>query len=179
MRHNMKYTEITGDLIELAKLGHFDVIVHGCNCFCTMKAGIAPKMARAFGCNLYPLEDINTRGDMNKLGQIDFVNFNKGSYGDWISTHPVFHNLADNSDGTVSLTVVNAYTQYSMGTDKQHLDYDALRLCLRKINHIFKGKKVGLPQIGSGLAGGDWALIKKIIQEELTDVITIVVIYSP
>jgi len=28
--------EITGNLITLAKEGHFDMIVHGCNCFCTM-----------------------------------------------------------------------------------------------------------------------------------------------
>jgi O-acetyl-ADP-ribose deacetylase (regulator of RNase III) len=27
---------IKGDLIQLAKDGKFDLIVHGCNCFCTM-----------------------------------------------------------------------------------------------------------------------------------------------
>ena len=32
---------IKGDLIKLALQGEFDVIVHGCNCFCTMGAGIA------------------------------------------------------------------------------------------------------------------------------------------
>ena len=35
----MKYIE--GDLIQLAKNGKFNVIVHGCNCFNTMGAGIA------------------------------------------------------------------------------------------------------------------------------------------
>jgi O-acetyl-ADP-ribose deacetylase (regulator of RNase III) len=30
-----------GDLLELALAGNFDVIVHGCNCQCTMGAGIA------------------------------------------------------------------------------------------------------------------------------------------
>lgn len=30
-----------GDLISLALAGHFEAIVHGCNCFCTMGAGIA------------------------------------------------------------------------------------------------------------------------------------------
>lgn len=175
----MKYTEITGDLIKLAKLGHFDVIAHGCNCFNTQRSGLAPQMVKNFQTDAFPMEAGKYKGDINKLGTIDYVNFNKGSYDDWIVSNPVFYSLADNSGDAVSLNVVNAYTQYSMGTDKQHLDYDALRLCLRKINHIFKGKKVGLPQIGSGLAGGDWTLIKKIIQEELTDVITIVVIYSP
>ena len=28
--------EVFGDLIELALVGKFDVIVHGCNCFSTM-----------------------------------------------------------------------------------------------------------------------------------------------
>lgn len=32
---------IKGDLIELALVGEFDVIVHGCNYFCTMGASIA------------------------------------------------------------------------------------------------------------------------------------------
>lgn len=33
----MKY--ILGDLIQLADHGHFDIIVHGCNAFCTMGGG--------------------------------------------------------------------------------------------------------------------------------------------
>jgi O-acetyl-ADP-ribose deacetylase (regulator of RNase III) len=49
---------------------------------------------------------------------------------------------------------------------------------MRKINHRFKGKHIGLPKIGAGLAGGDWDRIKKIIQSELTDCIVTVVIYK-
>ena len=30
-----------GDLIEMAVCGDFNLIAHGCNCFCTMGAGIA------------------------------------------------------------------------------------------------------------------------------------------
>ena len=29
------------------------------------------------------------------------------------------------------------------------------------------GKRIGLPQIGAGLGGGDWNIISKIIDEEL------------
>jgi O-acetyl-ADP-ribose deacetylase (regulator of RNase III) len=39
---------ISGDLIHLAKKGEFDLIVHGCNCFCTMAAGIAKGIKAAF-----------------------------------------------------------------------------------------------------------------------------------
>ena len=49
---------------------------------------------------------------------------------------------------------------------------------MRKMNHVFKGKHIGLPQIGAGLAGGDWNRIKNIIQTELTDCKVTVVIYN-
>lgn len=49
---------------------------------------------------------------------------------------------------------------------------------MRKINHIFKGQHVGLPQIGCGLAGGDWNRVKTIIQNELKDCFVTVVIYN-
>jgi O-acetyl-ADP-ribose deacetylase (regulator of RNase III) len=163
----MNYNEINGDLIKLTKLGHFDVILHGCNCFNTQRSGLAPQMVKHFRTNEFRMEGGKYKGDINKLGTIDYMAF----------TQPVGTNEFDFSE--MDLTVVNAYTQYSFGTDRQHLDYDALRLCLRKVNHIFKGKKVGLPLLGAGLAGGDWTLIKKIIQEELTDVVATVVIYSP
>lgn len=65
--------------------------------------------------------------------------------------------------------VINAYTQYDYGTDKINLDYDALRLCLRKINMLCDGLDIGLPKIGCGLAGGDWNIVSKIIEEELQD----------
>ena len=52
---------VDGDLISLALYGHFDVIAHGCNCFCTMGAGIAPKMAAAFGCDNFPMEQFENK----------------------------------------------------------------------------------------------------------------------
>jgi O-acetyl-ADP-ribose deacetylase (regulator of RNase III) len=39
---------IQGDLIRLAREGGFDLIVHGCNCFGTMGAGIAKGIKAAF-----------------------------------------------------------------------------------------------------------------------------------
>jgi len=35
---------VDGDLVQMAKEGKFDVIAHGCNCFCAMGAGIAPQI---------------------------------------------------------------------------------------------------------------------------------------
>lgn len=160
------YKEINGDLIELAKNGEFDAIAHGCNCFCTMGAGIAPKMAEAFGCDQFKAEHVALKGNINKLGTID-CKFYEGF----------------NLNSEYGLDVINAYTQYHYG--KNHIDgvsspvdYEAITLCMRKINHIFKGKHVGLPKIGCGLAGGDWNIVKSIIQKELKDCDVTIVIYE-
>lgn len=39
---------LTGDLIALGKGDTFDVIVHGCNCFCVMGAGLAKAIRSEF-----------------------------------------------------------------------------------------------------------------------------------
>jgi O-acetyl-ADP-ribose deacetylase (regulator of RNase III) len=40
--------KVKGDLIKLAKEGAFDLIIHGCNCFGTMGAGIARTIKSQF-----------------------------------------------------------------------------------------------------------------------------------
>jgi O-acetyl-ADP-ribose deacetylase (regulator of RNase III) len=143
----------------LAKTGHFDVIAHGCNCFCKMKRGIAPLMDAVFFCNnpdVYRLEAKEHEGDINKLGQIEAVKI-----GNLFPNNPY---------------VVNAYTQYHWDSKSKPLDYDALCLCLKKINHKFKGMHIGLPKIGAGLAGGDWDRIRTCIRHWLCDMKVTVVI---
>lgn len=151
----MKYKEIEGDLIAMALEGNFNAIAHGCNCFCTMGAGIAPQMAKAFNVDKYIFESYMLEGDIDKLGRIEWVRF-----------------YLDNDN---LLFPINAYTQYASNGP---LDYEALIMCLRKINKNFKGKHIGLPQIGCGLAGGSWTLVKQIIQNELKDCDVTVVIYN-
>ena len=167
-----EYKEVEGDLISLAVSGQFDVIAHGCNCFCTMGAGIAVEMAKVFSCNTFRFEEAKYRGNILKLGQIDY--------------EPKM--VLDNEAFTVlsgqipNLYVVNAYTQFGLGKDDEGnipLDYNALALCFKKLNHLFKGKRIGLPQIGCGLAGGSWDDVKGLIQKYLTDVDVTVVIYTP
>ena len=138
------YKEIDGNLITLSLNGEFDVISHGCNCFCTMRAGIAPQMVNAFHCNTFPLEYSKYSGDINKLGQIDY------------KVCPIVVNK-DGESELSDVVVVNSYTQYHYG--KNHtdgvdkpVDYDAITLCMRKINRLFKGQHIGLPKIGAGLA---------------------------
>lgn len=132
-----------GDLIKLAKANTFDVIVHGNNCFNTWGAGIALQLKKSFPA-AYKADQKTTRGDINKLGTITYA-------------------LSNN------ILVVNAYTQYHYGHQGKHVDYTALRNCFKLIKNNFSGCRIGYPQIGAGLAGGDWNIISSIINDELYD----------
>lgn len=152
----MMYSEKQGDLIAAALNGEFDVIAHGCNCFGKQRSGIAAQMAKHFGTNEFPMEISDKPFPINKLGCIDWDT-------EIISGEP--------------LTVINCYTQYEYGTRKVNTDYEAITLCMRKINIVFKGKSIGLPKIGCGLAGGDWSIVSRIIQSELKDMKSVTVMY--
>lgn len=140
--------EIIDNVIHAALRGDIGVIAHGCNCWNKQKKGICVEMAKIFGTHLFPLEFKDHQGDINKLGQIDFkrVIMEKGN-----------------------IWVVNAYTQYHWKENSVYgipLDYDAFRLCIRKINSEFRRDRVGIPFIGAGLAGGDPKILRKILHEE-------------
>ena len=70
---------MTGDLIALAREGRFDVIVHGCNCFRDMGAGIAKAIAAA--CPQALVADRATaKGDRSKLGTISTAEVREGEH---------------------------------------------------------------------------------------------------
>lgn len=154
---------IEGDLIKLARSGTFDVIAHGCNCRANMGAGIAPQMAKAFGCDKFEMERLGTT--ITKLGNIDYQQF--------ILTKLTADDIK-NGNFKPELTVVNAYTQYNYGRnhtdgDEIPFSYEAFTLCMKKMNKVFEGKHIGLPYIGCGLAGADENLVLDIIKKELKD----------
>ena len=139
--------EIYGDLVALAKQGAFDVIVHGCNCFCVMGAGIAKQIKMSF--TEAWRADLNTvSGKLDKLGSLSYAYCGIGG-----------------GDGVI---IVNAYTQYGYGRGLQ-VDYTAIRSCMKQIRQQFAGKSIGMPIIGAGLGGGEWETIQAIIVEELKD----------
>ena len=142
--------EVTGDLVAMAESGLFDVIAHGCNIFCTMGKGIAKQIREVFP-EAYSADRRTTPGEYNKLGTVTYAE---------IRTH--------------GLVVVNAYTQpefWRVGQPRGQVfvDYDAVRMCFRKIKRNWggTGRRFGIPLIGAGLAGGDWSIISKIIESEM------------
>lgn len=73
--------------------------------------------------------------------------------------------------------IANFFSQIGLGWDVQ-TDYDAFRKCCKEVKAKLKywfpitldSFKIGFPyKIGCGLAGGDWNIIKQIIEEEFTD----------
>lgn len=150
----IKYVD--GDLLKLADEGNFDVIAHGCNCFCAMESGIAPQIKAKYP-DAYTVDCATTKGDINKLGTISYTE-------------------------TTTPNIVNIYSQYDTKGRRQgkmDLDYDALRSGIRAMKTKFSGKRFGMNKIGSGLAGGDWTIIEKIIEEEMRGEYVTIVNYIP
>ena len=127
-----------GNLLDLAEAGEFDIVVQGCNCFNTMGGGIAREIRER-----YPMaatvDNETLKGDYNKLG-----NYTTAFTGKFL--------------------IVNAYTQYNMSRGTDVFEYTAFQLILEKLTYAFPGKRIGLPYIGMGLAGGDQNTIIPMIE---------------
>ena len=99
----MKVTE--GDLIKKAKKGEFDLIVHGCNCFCTMGGGIAKGIKSEFP-EAFDADQETPKGSKEKLGTCSFAKIEREG---------------------IHLIVVNGYTQFDYrGPDYQERERDRL-----------------------------------------------------
>ena len=143
---------VQGDLIQLALDKKFDVIIHGCNCFCTMGAGIAKSIKTEFP-EAYKADCLTTRGDHHKLGTISTITVIRDEH---------------------EITIVNAYAQFHYRGSAIHYkgndgktNYQAIEECMEEVKKQYAGKRIGYPLIGAGLAGGDWSIISKIINRVL------------
>ena len=131
-----------GNLLDLAEAGEFDVIVHGCNCFNTMGAGIAREIRDRYPA-AWSSDSMTERGDYNKLG-----NWSVG-----------LNDLTDQK-----FIIINAYTQFNISAGKDVFEYSAFALVLQKLEYAFGNQRIGLPYIGMGLAGGKKDVIIPMIE---------------
>lgn len=115
------------------------VIIHGCNCFKAMGAGIARQVREKFP-QAYAADQQTLWGDKTKLGDFTYAEEN-------------------------GIILVNAYTQYRYTRTDVDVDYDAVRLSMIKICQKFSQTEFAMPKIGAGLAGGDWKVIERILIE--------------
>lgn len=134
----LKHTK--GNLLEMAKKGEFDIILHGCNCFNIMGAGIAAQIAVEFP-DAKMADDETIKGDPGKLGTYTL-------------------GIAE------EFAILNCYTQYGTAShgNQDVFEYNAFERVLSKIINRFGMCNIGLPYIGMGLAGGDKERIIKLIE---------------
>jgi O-acetyl-ADP-ribose deacetylase (regulator of RNase III) len=156
-------TEQTGNLITLAEQGEFDAIAHGCNCFCRMKRGIAPQIAK-FCPGAEAADNETDAGNINKLGT--FTN-----------------SVRTLSDGH-KVYVFNLYTQFDWKGYKPLIHYHCFKESYLKMLYWLKQKftyeklpiKLGVPLIGCGLAGGSVAQVKSIFETFTPDYVHLTIV---
>ncbi len=148
---------VDGDLIKLAEAGEFDVIIHGCNCFGKMGAGIAKAIRSSFP-EAAAADQKTPKGDRTKLGTISIAEIHRNGH---------------------RLTVINAYTQFHWQGPGRLVDYNAIRSVMQTVKIDYSGQRIAYPRIGAGLARGNWEVIKKIITKELKHENHTLVNYSP
>ena len=133
----LKHTK--GNLLDLAEAGLFDIVVQGCNCFNTMGGVIAREFAER-----YPM-----------CAEIDRL-----------TVRCVYINLCNWTEfDSGKFIIIIAYTQYNMSRGTDVFEYIAFELILQKLIHTHGDKRIGLPYIGMGLAGGDKEIILDMIAE--------------
>lgn len=124
------------------------IICQQVNCQGVMGAGIA-KAIRDRWSKVY-IEYINAcKNELNKLGNINCVSISE--------------------EGKNPFYIINMFAQERYGRDgKCYTNYDSFRACCKKIKCLpFSNLTIGFPDhIGCGLAGGDWTVIKEILEEE-------------
>lgn len=132
----MKY--VRGNLITLAREGEFDIIIHGCNCFHKFGKGIAKQIKEVYP-KAYEVDLMTRKGDTSKLGSFSYTSY-------------------------PNVTIINAYIQYRYGVEKSHIEYSAIENAFMALSQqIDTDRRIGIPQIGAGLAGGNWSMIESII----------------
>lgn len=132
----------TGDIVELAKQGQIQYLIHGCNCQSTWGSGLAKQLKTAFPA-AFEADKNDKRTKSQKIGD-----FSHCKIGD--------------------LTIINAYTQFDYGTNYRRAEYGSIKRafeCIFSYWPYLKDEKMATVKIGAGLGGGEWPIIEDIINE--------------
>lgn len=115
-------------------------IVHGCNCFNAMGAGIARTIKKEFPL-AYKADMKTKKGDRLKLGTYTFAEEASSLYG--------------------GKCIINAYTQYTFWDKSDMFYHDAFEEIIEDLSNTVQS--FSLPAIGLGLANGDLTTILNIL----------------
>lgn len=73
--------------------------------------------------------------------------------------------------------IIHLVGQEAFGRGHCHADYGAIRAGIREVNARAEARRIeriAMPRIGAGLAGGDWPVIERIIEEEAVAFVPVV-----
>lgn len=150
-------TDIEGSIVKAAIEGKVDIVAQACDCCCKHNTSVNLIMSKAFHTENFPMEQneqdeadaSHYMPEVGKLGCIDF-------------------RLIKAKDPKRGMWVVNMYTQLQnevAGAYGIPFDYDAFRLCLRKLKLNFPGLSLGLPGMFEE-EGADSQIVREIINQE-------------
>lgn len=122
-----------------------EYIAHGCNILGVMGAGFALQIKERFPECFKMYADVCGHPTFPNEKLLGHVNIYKGN----------------------KTTIFNCFTQRGYGQGKQ-VSYDAVDNCMKELEVFLpEGKQLAMPQIGAGLAGGEWIIIESIIAHRL------------
>ena len=133
---------INGNILNCSE----NIIVHQTNCLGVMGAGLALQLRKKYPIifDKYKiLCDLYKKFPNSLMGYTQIVNVDNSKY------------------------VMNCFGQLSYGTGLQ-TDYESLKLSLNQVKEYaeYNNLSVAIPyKIGCGLAGGDWNIVYKIIED--------------
>ena len=153
---------VDGNLLDLFDKRWFNVIVHGCNCYQTMGAGIAGQISDRFPEAL--AADMKTTKGPKKLG--------------------TYSSTLISRDNVVYGHIVNMYTQDQPGPSSPEVLESSIRQGFSLLNQNRKDFSstipfIGIPMIGAGIARGDWMRHVEIINEVTPDLDIVVINFKP
>lgn len=141
------------------------VIVHGCNCYNVMGAGVAQMIKHRWPAAL----------EADRL----FSGRYQGPHLD--TTFEMLGLYSQSGKATPEEPlIINLYTQHGYSTGRRRLNYEALMLGMTALSkRVHPDWRVAMPKIGAGLAGGDWDIIELMINKAFGDREVEVWLYDP
>jgi O-acetyl-ADP-ribose deacetylase (regulator of RNase III) len=133
------------------------IICQQVNCKGVMGSGLAKQIRNKYP-NVYTDYKLFCKTVKNPLGQVNSV-------------------VVQDKEKGLNHIIMNIFGQDGYGRDRRYTDYNALEMGLQSIYNevttegkFLYGKSIAIPyNLGCGLAGGDWNVVCKIIEDVFND----------